>query len=349
MTAADAATVGNGGDRAATAGGPAAGPPLWLRLGAAVVRRLPVGRYRAFNLLCRRPPPPFATRTPADLGGFEYSCDLRDSISREVFFTGLYEPQETGLVRRLLEPAMTFVDVGANWGFFTLLAAARVGPSGRVVSLEPDPRLFPVLESNVVRNGLSQVTVRRAAAAAEPGELVLDGFDAAGGNFGVSRLAGADASSEPTTGKNGNAPGPSRFRVAAVRLDETLDACGLGAVDLLKMDIEGAECLALRGLGAGLRSGRVRRLLLELHPAGIAALGGTVEATVEPLLAAGFHGWVVDHSAATTRRLAYTRRDAIGDAALATLRPLDVSRLSGAGLDAWPHVLWHAPGVPAPC
>jgi predicted methyltransferase len=49
-------------------------------------------------------------------------------------------PQETALVRRLLNPGMTFVDVGANRGYFTLLGASLVGPAGRVVSVEADPR-----------------------------------------------------------------------------------------------------------------------------------------------------------------------------------------------------------------
>ena len=79
---------------------------------------------------------------PREVGGFTFECDLRDAISREVCFTGRYEPLETLLVQSTLRPGMTFVDVGANWGYFTLVASHLVGSSGLVVSLEPDPRLF---------------------------------------------------------------------------------------------------------------------------------------------------------------------------------------------------------------
>ena len=62
-------------------------------------------------------------RLPWDAGGYWFECDPRDAIAREVCFTGRYEPQETALVRTILRPGMSFVDVGANWGYFTLLAA----------------------------------------------------------------------------------------------------------------------------------------------------------------------------------------------------------------------------------
>ena len=53
---------------------------------------------------------------PADFGACCFQCDLRDGIMREVCLTGRYEPQETALLQQILQPGMTFVDVGANWG-----------------------------------------------------------------------------------------------------------------------------------------------------------------------------------------------------------------------------------------
>src|SRR5262249_13205461 len=126
--------------------------PAWVRMAKTLISQLPAGRYRAINCICHRPPPAFLTQMPEDLGGDSFECDLRDAISREVCFTGRYEPQETALVRSILRPGMSFVDVGANWGYFTLLAAHLVGKGGRVISLEPDPRLFPILQRNVTRN-----------------------------------------------------------------------------------------------------------------------------------------------------------------------------------------------------
>lgn len=290
--------------------------PLWVRLGAAVVRRLPAGRYRAMNRLCRRPPPPFLTRLGAEIGGAAFVCDLRDGNAREVCFTGKYEAQETAIVLGVLRPGDTFIDVGANWGYFTLVAAAAVGATGRVVSVEPDPRLFEMLERNVAANAFAQVRAVRAAAGAAAGELTLTGFDAGGGNWGLSRVG---------TG------GGFTFTARALALDDELDALGVDRVALLKLDIEGAEALALKGMAAGLRSGRYERLLVELHPTLLPALGSSAEAVIDELLAAGYRAWEVKHDRETTRRAAYTRRP----------DPTTVLReWAGGAVGAWPHFVF---------
>src|SRR6266478_1482635 len=118
--------------------------PLWVRVAAWIVRVLPLGRYRVMRVLPRSSAP-FRMCLPKFRGGYSFRCDLNDAISREVCFTGQYEPQETMLMQALLSPGMTFVDVGANWGYHTLLAAALVQSGGRIVSLEPDPRVVAVL------------------------------------------------------------------------------------------------------------------------------------------------------------------------------------------------------------
>src|SRR5262245_56459678 len=114
---------------------PLSPPPLWADWSAKVVRKLPLARYRLMNWLARRPVAPFMASIPGP-GQLRFECDLRNSLAREVFFTGQYEPQETVIVRSLLAPGETFVDVGAHWGYFSLLAAQRVGPTGRVIAIE---------------------------------------------------------------------------------------------------------------------------------------------------------------------------------------------------------------------
>jgi FkbM family methyltransferase len=310
-----------------TAGGadvfPREAAPAWLRAVALAIRRLPAGRYRAMN---RFRAGRFSARLPADAGGARHVCDLRDVIAREVFFTGRYGPQETALLRAVLRPGDTFVDVGANWGYFTLLAAHLVGPAGRVVAMEPDPRLYAMLRANVQANGLRHVAAIEAAAADAEGTLRLAGHDPDGGNWGVSTVIGGDGHEDG---------GAERFTVQARTVDGVLDEQGTERVELLKMDIEGAEELALRGMAGGLGRGRYRRVLVELHPTlhpRRRALAGDVAALFG---AAGYRGWSVDHSPETTRRAGYARRVD----ARALLRPLD-----GAPDDAWPHQLWAAPG-----
>lgn len=301
-------------------------PSPWLRAAAALVPHLPAGRYRAMNLLARVPSGPFVAPLRRAGRDVRFECDLRNGLAREVFFTGQYEPQETLLLESLLRPGDAFVDVGAHWGYFSLLAADRVGPAGRVLSVEADPRIHAILQRNRALNpAFRHWDVVHCAAAAEAGEVELEGFPDDGDNWGISRIGAQLASGAP------------RFRVAAAPLDALLDAQQLSRVALLKMDIEGAEWLALRGMQAGLRAGRYRKLLLELHPEGIAGLGGTLGALVRQLRDAGYRGLSVRHDAAAVREAAYGTN----------LRAADfLAPLADGTSEAWPHQLWLAPGEP---
>ena len=299
--------------------------PAWVPLAAAVIRHLPVGRYRVIHRLCRKPPPAFLMQMPEDIGGYSFHCDLRDTISREVCFAGHYEPQETALVQSILHPGMSFVDVGANWGYFTLLAASLVGTSGRVLSLEPDPRLFPILQENVTRSELTQVTVLQVAAAHEPGSLMLAGYAEEDGNFGVSRIVASSGKEQKI------------FQVRSDSLDRILHQQKFSSVDLMKMDIEGAETFAIAGLEKSIAETKIKRLLLELHPAQLAEHGSSIDAVIQTLKSAGYRAWTIDHSPDANRRAGYQKRVKIKS----LLRPLETSHQ----YDAWPHQLWLAPGV----
>ncbi|HEY8210651.1 MAG TPA: FkbM family methyltransferase [Myxococcaceae bacterium] len=303
-------------------------PPLWASVCAAVVRQLPAGRYRLMSWLARSRPARFVAPLDATLP-LRFECDLRNALAREVFFTGQYEPQETVVLKSLLAPGSTFADVGAHWGYFSLLAAGLVGERGRVIAIEADPRIHATLAANLALNRLPWVTAHHVAIAAQAGTVELVGYSEAQENWGLSRIADAGATDAT-----------ARFQVPARALDDLLDELGSPAIDLVKMDIEGAEGFALQGMQRGLREGRYRRLLLELHPAELRGHGVDPLALLGQLAAAGYRGWTIDHSPTVTRRAAYDRRFAATDA----LRPLDPGR----PLDAWPHTLWLAPGVAPP-
>jgi FkbM family methyltransferase len=297
--------------------------PLWFRAGRALVRHLPAGRFRAFELLARRRLPPFEDRLGPEAGRLRYRCDLRHQVARETCLTGRYAPQEGALVRDSLRPGGTFVDVGANFGYFTLLAAAAVGPAGRVLALEPDPRMAAELEGNVERNRLPQVEVLAIAAAERDGTATLAGFAEEGGNWGVSSLMASSAEGMPT------------FTVRCAPLDDLLDAAGVDGVELVKVDVEGAEDRVLSGMRQGIRRRRYARVMVELHPwlhdYPAAALAGMHAAMEE----AGYRGWLLEDDPAQLRRAYY------GAAGLPPLRPLEGSF----PLAGWPHLLWARPGA----
>jgi FkbM family methyltransferase len=258
----------------------------------------------------------FTADFPFEARRIRFWCDLRNSLAREVFFLGSYEPQETLLLPALLRRGDTCVDVGAHWGYFSLIAATRVGPSGRVLAVEADPRVFAVLQRTVGLNPGLKVEAVQVAAAAESGTLVLNGYDERGDNWGISSVA--------------TPQGGAAFEVPAEPLEVVFERHGVGEVGLLKMDIEGAEVLALRGCERSFREQRIRTLLLELHPPQIAALNSTVHEVIEKLRAYGYHLWAVDHSLRASRDTAYGK---LQDPS-ALLKPLKEGVL-----DSWPHVL----------
>ena len=249
------------------------------------------------NWIGRRGADPFWARLPAELGSLFFRCDLRDGIMREVCLTGRYEPQETALLQQILRPGMTFVDVGANWGYFTLCAAHLVGRTGRVVSIEVDPRACRTLKANIERNMLESVTVLEMAASDTPGTLRLHEYERAAndsGNFGLIDAEGIGNSHR-------------QFDVAASPIDDVLDRAGIEQVDLLKMDIEGAEGRALAGLRRALTDRRIKFLLLELHPEYLRVKGHRPDEIVADLRSYGYRAWKIDHSPSAHRRVASGR------------------------------------------
>lgn len=172
---------------------------------------------------------------------------------------GEYEPDMASVLEALLAPGAVFVDLGANEGYFSVLAARLVGDRGRVVAIEPQGRLGPVIERNLTLNGVSNAALVRAAVTDRPGTAVL--YIAPDTNTGATGLDRA-----------------TRYQVATetvptLTLAQVFDQSGLRDVDLLKVDIEGFEYEAVLGSPELFRERRVRAVALELHPTILARRG----------------------------------------------------------------------------
>lgn len=149
--------------------------------------------------------------------------------------------QDMAVLRPLVAPGMTVVDVGANLGFFSLMVAPLLRPGGRIVALEPSRRTFRKLSATIARNGLGDgVTAINAGAAAEPGSATLHQVSASSGNATIL----ADGAGE---------------EIALTRLDDL----GVDSVGLLKIDTEGYESEVLKG-GTGLLAESRPTLFIEL-------------------------------------------------------------------------------------
>jgi FkbM family methyltransferase len=299
-------------------------PPAWFRAARAAIRLLPAGRFRAFERLSRIGLVPFEDRLAEDVGGARYGCDLRNVIAREACLTGRTAPAETAALRASLPPGGTFVDVGANWGYFSLVAAHAVGPAGRVVALEPDPRMHAELAANLARNGIRNVNALAVAASDRAGEATLAGYAEADRNRGVSSLVAAPAGDAPS------------FAVRTAPLDDLLDEQGIDAVDLVKVDVEGAEELVVRGMARGLADGRYHRVLVELHPGQHPDPARLGETMYRMMNGAGYRGGWIDTGPDAEREALYGRA-----AAKPRLRPI----AGDEPLGAWPHQLWTLPGM----
>ena len=304
----------------ADAGQTAGAVPWWVGPAAWMIRRLPAGRFRAAALIAKGTYEPFVARMAPDHGGARFWCDLADGIARDVCLVGHYEPQVSRVVTQLLSPGMTVVDAGANWGYFTLLAASLVGPAGRVLAFEPDPRVFDLLQRNLSLNAFAHVTALPLAASRSTTTLVLDGYAENASNRGVSRV------------REGGSASATSFLVHAARMDDVLEQREIRAVDLIKIDVEGAEDAVLDGMRAGLAAGRYRRILIELHPALLAERGQSPDQCCQMLRDAGYIGWAFDHSPEAVRRAAYAGSMTMSD----LLHRTDHVPSS----DPWPHMLW---------
>jgi len=203
--------------------------------------------------------------------GCDMRLDLGEAIQRWIYL-GAFEPEETAVVRDWLRPGMTFLDVGANVGYFTLLGASRVGRSGRVFAVEPSPYAYGRLSGTVRANGLSQVRTFQMGLSSADGELPLYLPPESDGFHSPSMSAGWE----------------NRVTVPVRRLDDCLDEWGVETVDLVKMDVEGHESHILEGASRSLASGRIRAVLCEFNDYWLRQQGSSPEALYETLVRAGF-------------------------------------------------------------
>jgi FkbM family methyltransferase len=221
--------------------------------------------------------------------GLRMTCDLRDHVQRQIYFRGAYEPIEAYLFRHLLRPGMVVVDAGANVGQYALNAALEVGRDGEVHAFEPVPSNFKMLKEHVLVNGLQKVRVNMTALWHQEGVLSLHLASDMVGNNG-SYTVGIPPDVVQTIDSE------------AIRLDYYVSTQGVGRVDLIKMDIEGAELYALQGATEVLSRWRPT-MLMEINRVTCRRLGYEPEQILRFLKPLNYRAWVVGESPETCHRL----------------------------------------------
>lgn len=171
----------------------------------------------------------------ASCDGYRIYASPQDEAVGRHALAGLYEPNVTSVVHRALRRGMGMIDIGANIGVFSLLSAARVGPTGFVLAVEPNPANARLIEASRLVNGFEHLTVCQAAAGRRVGLLALHSSD----SNGMTAPAAADALLRDIV------------TVAVLPVDNLVPAHQ--RIDVLKIDVEGAEHLALQGCETILR------------------------------------------------------------------------------------------------
>jgi FkbM family methyltransferase len=180
------------------------------------------------------------------------------AVSGAVAF-GTFEPYETELFRKAILPGMTVIDIGANIGYYTVIAARLVGEKGSVIAYEPAPENFGILQKTIEANDFRNVAAHQIAIADKKGQLNLHLYESNKGKHSLVKDA-QDARGFTTS-----------IAVQTTALDEFLAEKNIAEVDVVKMDIEGAESIAMIGMSKTLK--KTKMLFLEFTPSAIKKAG----------------------------------------------------------------------------
>ena len=194
----------------------------------------------------------------------------RSIIDLRLCVCGIYEPDVTEYFISRLLPEMTVIDIGANIGYFTLLAADLVGPTGKVVCYEPNPTTFDQLQQNIALNPHTNIVSVQSALSDVAGK----------GRISVRRDSALN-----TFALTATEPG---IDVQMETIDGSLRNLSIHRCDLVKMDIEGAEFLAVQGMDETIARNPNIEFVIEVHPPQIEKLGGTVTEFLQFFVDRGF-------------------------------------------------------------
>jgi FkbM family methyltransferase len=189
--------------------------------------------------------------------GCMVALNPNDPVISGALTLGKYENAEAKFFRAACRPGMTFLDVGANIGYYTAQAMRRVGSGGQIIAMEPDPESFSYLKKTVALNGDVKVTCVPLAASTQTGEATLY---ISHDNRGDNRLYANELSS-------------GSVEVRTVVVDDLLAELGISEVNLVKIDVQGYEGHVLRSMEGTLSNSSSVIVMMEFWPQGLHAAG----------------------------------------------------------------------------
>jgi FkbM family methyltransferase len=213
--------------------------PFLLSLFGRFLRETPYfrGKRRLRNILANKLQDKGYSEIISFDKGQKISLDLDDWIPFNIFLTGIYTQEKTELLYFLssLRKGMTVLDIGANIGYYSLLAAARIAKNGKVHSFEPVRETYSRLQQNITLNEFKNMEAHRYIIHDHIGEM--DIFVADKSNTGSSSLSRSMENFSNTVQK-----------VQTITIDSYIKSKQISSVDIVKIDVEGSELFVLKGM-----------------------------------------------------------------------------------------------------
>jgi FkbM family methyltransferase len=204
---------------------------------------------------------------------------MSDSVLAEPLSIGTFEDAERRALQRLAEPGMIAFDIGANVGIYSVLLGKAVGPAGQVWSIEPFPRSAAYLRRNLTLNGLTDTRAIEGAVSDVNGESEFHVFP-----DGSDVYNSLGATKRPVEGIQA----VSRLRVPTFTLDAFCAQRAIPKVDLIKLDVEGAEDRVLAGAEGVLKNSPHPVILTEMYDPSLAQCGSSRSGMMSRMLEWGF-------------------------------------------------------------
>ena len=205
-------------------------------------------------------------------------------VQRWLYYLSWYEHRETNWIRGRVRPGWVFFDVGANFGYYSLLVSDFSGRTAEVYAFEPFAPNHRLLNRNKALNGLERLRTFKLALSDRDGEVefLLPKED----NLGHGRILADEKLATPER---------SVERVATTTLDVFVARHAVEKIDFIKVDIEGAEMLFLAGAAETLR--RLRpALMIECNPEGLAEFGTTADRMLKAINELGYEAYRLERS-----------------------------------------------------
>jgi len=206
------------------------------------------------------------------LFGFAFQCDLSEHIQRRIFLFD-YDSRAQKFIRENLKAGDTFLDIGANVGFYTFLGASIVGETGRVIAIEPNPKTFEKMRKTIERNRLKNVLALNIGLGSSESEVELY-YNSSIGNDSATMVAHGATES---------------VKVKVLKLDEVVSQHNIETIAYVKIDVDGFEPEVFQGAKSLLAAGGIKALQCEFSDVWLRRMKNSPESVHGFLVKSGFH------------------------------------------------------------